>query len=169
MSVDPEVWKIMAEKCCQTHQLRTVRNVARDLATLQSLCKSLTTCASAAWPEAARLCQDGWLDYKNSEAPTLTQLKQSLPANSVVADEVLQQVIKLHPAQLQLFHQIQRDNAVTVFSKVAKATYHLTDSDLKCLVPQLTRNRYRPSTPCRLYKQQVRETQQLALHNQAFL
>lgn len=44
MSVDLDIWKIVAEKCCQTHQLRTVRNVARDLASLQSLCKSLMTC-----------------------------------------------------------------------------------------------------------------------------
>lgn len=166
MSVDQDIWKIVAEKCCHTHQLRTVRNVARDLATLQSLCKSLTTCASSAWPEAAKLCQEGWLDYDKLEAPTGKQLK--LPAKSMVADEVLQQVITFHPAQLQVFHQIQRDKAATVFAKSAKATYHLTDGDLKHLVPELTHNRYRPSTPCRLYKQQVTENN-AGPYKQAFL
>lgn len=168
MSVDQDIWKIVAEKCCYTHQLRTVRNVARDLATLQSLCKSLTTCASSAWREAAKLCQDGWIDYEKQEATTLTQLRPFLPAKSVTADEVLQQVIKLHPAQLQVFNQIQRDKAATVFAKDAKATYHLADGDLKHLVPKLTHNRYRPSAPCRLYKQQVTENNACP-YKQAFL
>lgn len=92
MSPDQDIWKIIAEKCCHTHQLRTVRNVARDLATLQSLCKSSTTCASSAWSEAAKLCQERWLDRDKLDAPTISQLKQFLPAKSVVAGEVLQQV-----------------------------------------------------------------------------
>lgn len=103
------------------------------------------------------MCQERWQGHEKTESLTLTQLKQSLPADSVVGEEVLQQATILNPEQLAVFLQIQRDKSATMFTQYVKDNYYLTPNDLKPLVPQLKRNPYRPSAPQRLHKKQVRQ------------
>lgn len=147
----------MAEKCVYTHKLRTVSDVARDLATLQCLCKSVSTCASSAWPALAdKLCDRpyGWPEDVKSVSLTIDQLKHYLPVDAVLAEEVLQQAANRQPAQLVVFVQMQRDKKARYHATQAKQEYFLSKHDLKALKPLAKHNRHRFSAPC-LYSKQV--------------
>lgn len=157
MSVDLDIWRIVAEKCVHIHRLRTLCSVASDLATLQCLCKSLSTCASSAWPILAEFCGTpyGWPEDVKAGSLTTKQLKQYLPPGVFLKEEVLQQAVRLQPAQLVVFIQIQKDKAATIYAAQAMKDYRLTKDDLKPLAFQAQHNPHKPSAPCRLYSKQV--------------
>lgn len=158
VSIDLDIWKNVAEKCVHTNRLRTVCDVARDLAKLQCLCKSLSTCASSAWPTLAdKLCKKPyrWPEDVNIDSLTTDQLTRYLPADKFLADEVLQLAVKLPPAQLVIFIQIQTDQKATIDAAQAKKEYLLTKDDLKPVgfqAKQIPRNSFARR---RLYSKQV--------------
>ena len=146
----------MAEKCVCSHKLRTVRDVARDLAALQCLCKSVSTCASSVWPAVAdKLCRKpyGWPEGFKTGLLTPDQRKQHIPFTQVLAGEVLQQAVNLQPAQLIVFIQIQRDKEATFAAAQAKKGYFVTMEDLKPLAPHAQHTWRGHTLPCYYSKQ----------------
>ncbi|KAL3136182.1 hypothetical protein ABBQ32_007196 [Trebouxia sp. C0010 RCD-2024] len=107
MSTDLNIWKIVAGKCVETHQLRTVGDIARDLATAQCLCSVYAVSMRTALD---KLCDRPyrWPEDVKSGSLTTNQLKQYLPVDTVLAEEVLQQAVNRQPAQLVVFVQMQK-------------------------------------------------------------
>ena len=107
-----ELWETIAKFCVQTHELRTVYDVAQDLSSLQSVYKTSSTCAVGLWPSVAKLCHQ-----------TTKRLAQDT-FNPALARDL--------PSTIRtIYIQVQIDKATPVRFSEAKRQYHLTASDLQ--------------------------------------
>ena len=149
------IWELIAKECLQVHSLRTVCNVARDLAALQSVCKSSVGCATSVWQSVGD--HGKYSSLPKSGKLTVKKLKHYLPDEAQKAGTVLEQVIKLPSDQVAVFIQAQSAKYAAMVNKTkAKQEYKLSDADVKPLRHQLKRNIYNASAPVRLYYKQVR-------------
>lgn len=133
-NLSADLWEKIAEVCAETHELRTVYNVAQDLSSLQSVCKISSRCALSFWPSVAQRCH-----------PTLIQLAE----NAFDADAVLRYFKKLTgqgvvikgfkpetagilcPEIRTIYIQAKIDKATLICPSRATWQYHLTESDLQ--------------------------------------
>lgn len=132
----PEIWTAIATSCVHLHELRSVCNVARDLSSLQSVCKSSQSCAADVWPDVAALCS-----YVESEVAvagcTIEQLKKRLPNSDQCLQETLDKALQLAPAKLAIFIQRQCERELVLHGTQAVGQYGLSFEDLESVKHQL--------------------------------
>ena len=125
----PDLWLIVAKLCVETHELRTVCNIAHDLCSLQSTCKSSSQCAKSLWQTVRNLC------HKSSRAVggkrNVAALKEHFDKNHVVLSTAeLSKAVNLRPDMLVVYVQLQIDKCVNILHSAAMKTYHLDKPDL---------------------------------------
>ena len=156
LHLTPDVWELIAGHCVETHKLRTVCNVARDLCSLQSVCNSSRNCASDLWAPVARMCQKRGPARSGVDPVSIKMLKQYLPAKPSKAEQELELARHLPSDQLTVYIQICNDASIKVYSTHAASTYRLTKKDLDGLkVAEVACNPRNRSAPCRLFQKQV--------------
>lgn len=130
-SLTTDLWQHIASFFLDTHKLRTVCNVAQDLCSIQSTCKSSRACAADYWPSVVLLCQ---IPNRRivREINFLPQLKYHLACQDIFVDHaVLARAVKLPSDLLIIYLQVQTDKSITVTPWRAESTFQLTATDLQ--------------------------------------
>lgn len=126
-SLSPDLWKIVASFCVDTHELRTVCNVAQDLCSLQSVCKSSSQCATSLWRSLRNLCYHSSCAVK----PSVASLREHFEKQQVVLTNTeLSTALSMQPDLLVAFVQVQTEKNKTVSESEAIQKYHLDQCDL---------------------------------------
>ena len=151
--LNPENWTAIAKSCVHLHELRSVCNVARDLSSLQSVCKSSQSCAVDVWPDVAACCSH--VESVNAVAGcTVEQLRKRLPSHQHL-QETLDKALQLPPAKLAIFIQIQCEKEYFLQGTQASEQYGLSSKELQPVKHQLIRLPKKKSTFVRRYCRQV--------------
>ena len=126
-SLSPDLWTTVASFCVDTHELRTVCNVAQDLCSLQSVCKSSSRCATSLWRSLRNLCYHSSCAVKPSEASLSEHFwKQQV----VLTNTELSTALSMQPDLAGAFVQVQTEKSKTVSESEATQKYHLDQYDL---------------------------------------
>ena len=140
-------------QCVHAHELRSVCNIARDLSSLQSVCKSSQSCAAAVWPAVVECCSH-IESVKAVAGCTIEELRKRLPSDQY-PQETLDKALQLPPEKLAIFIQMQCEQDYFYYGTQAAERFRLSSKDLKSVKHQLIRNPRNRSAPARRYCRQV--------------
>ena len=151
----PDIWKLVADHVCvKIDKLRTVPGAARDLAALQQVCTSSTSCATEAWASLAKSCDTSAALVFGSKGVSVKKLDKIIRNSAEKA--LLERAVLLSSDQLTVFLQLQSDKRKYMYKKEAKAVYRLTEGDFADLKHQVVANPVNSSyKPARRYPKQV--------------
>ena len=121
----------------ETHVLRTVYDVARDLARLQLVCKNSSRCADSAWPAIAKKCHPAHVKKASQRWLSVDQVAEYLHERGVrvASFRVLEEALQLPTDQLVVFLQCQADKYASIRHTDAATQYGLTSIDLANVPP----------------------------------